>query len=279
MFELTFDDAIETQIVGKLSNEDYHAHKALGSSGVKQLLDNPHVFLAGIKRPQTDAMRMGSAVHKLVLEHNEFHDEYVVAPEFNARTNEGKALRAKFEQMHAGKTALKADEYATALKCKEAVDAVIHPFMKTGKAEQSFFAKMDDIDVKCRPDWYNEDLGIIVDLKVVQDASADGFIKAVGNFGYYIQAAFYMDVMRLNGHNISKFVFCAVEKTAPYMVGLYELSPEALDFGRSEYNRGLDIFKRLDEYKKPVYKDMKTGDVVQTITLPSFVYFKNGASL
>lgn len=261
-----------------MTNKDYHTHKAIGTSGIKQLLENPHAFIAGIRKEETAAMRLGTVVHKLVLEPHDFYNEIAIYPEFDARTKEGKAIRDAFNEEHGHKTIIKQDDYEVAQNCAEAVRKAIAPFLKSGKPEQTYISEIDGISVKCRPDWHNDELGIVVDLKVVADASPDGFAKAVANFGYYIQEAVYTDVMRSLEIDVQKFVFVAVEKEPPYMVGIYSLSPEAVDFGRSEYRRGLDIFRRLDEFKQPIYKDTVTGDVVQTITLPSYVYYRNNVS-
>lgn len=261
-----------------MSNADYHAHPALGSSNLKQILQNPYVFAMGIKQEQTAAMALGSAVHTMVLEPHKFDEEFAIAPEYDGRTKEGKEIRASFEASCIGKTILKQSDYEIANRCRDAVKSAIAPFFKSGIAEASFFSEFDGIAVKCRPDWYNSDIATIVDLKVVQDASPDGFTKAIANFQYYLQSALYIDVLRSLGHDVAKFVFVAVEKDSCNMVGVYELSPEAIDFGRSEIKRAIDIYKRIDEFKRPIFKDTQTGDVVQMLSLPSWVYYRNNAS-
>ena len=60
-----------------MSNEEYHAHQALGSSSLKQLLKSPYKFFQGIKINQTKAMVIGSTVHKLVLEPQDFDKEFL----------------------------------------------------------------------------------------------------------------------------------------------------------------------------------------------------------
>lgn len=261
-----------------MTNAEYHAHPALGSSNLKQILKNPYAFAMGIKQEQTAAMALGSAVHTLVLEPHKFEEEFAVAPEYDARTKEGKEIKAAFEASCIGKTILKSDEYERAKTCSEIAKQIAGRFFKGGVAESSFFSEFDGVAVKCRTDYYLPDLGIVVDVKTTADASPDGFAKSVANFGYYIQAAFYIDVLQSLGHTINKFMFVAIETKEPYMIGLYQLAPEAIDFGRSEYQRALDIYRRIDDFKTPVFKDTNNGDVVQTISLPSYVYYRNNTS-
>jgi len=261
-----------------MTNAEYHAHPALGSSNLKQILKNPYAFATGIKQEQTAAMALGSAVHTLVLEPHKFGEEFAVAPEYDARTKEGKEIKAAFEASCIGKTILKADEYERAKTCSEIAKQIAGRFFKGGVAESSFFSEFDGTAVKCRPDYYLEDLGIIVDVKTTADASPDGFIKSVANFGYYLQAAFYMDVLQSLGKNADKFMFVAIETKEPFMVGLYTLDSVSIDFGRSEYKRALEIYGRIDDFRSPVYKDTTTGEAVQTLTLPNWCFYKNGAS-
>lgn len=263
-----------------MTNEEYHAHPALGSSNLKQILKNPYAFAMGLKQEQSNAMVIGSAVHKLVLEADDFLKEFAVMPECNLRTNEGKNLKAMFEMDNVGKTVMSQKDYDLAVKCAGAIRQEAEQFLVGGVAEQAFFAEIDGVQVKCKPDYYIESLGIVVDLKVVQDASPDGFAKQCANFGYYIQQALYSYALRANSKEVNNFLFLAVEKEEPFMVGMYELDHVAVDFGRSEVARALEIYSRLEDYKRPVYKDTADGQQsIQTLSLPNYVFYAKGASL
>jgi len=64
-----------------ISNKEYHSSKALGSTMLSVLLQNARKFKLlqdGELEFKTPAMKIGSALHKLVLEPNEFEDEFVV---------------------------------------------------------------------------------------------------------------------------------------------------------------------------------------------------------
>ena len=262
-----------------MSNEDYHAKREfLSASSIKTLLKNPYEFLHPI-RIESKAFSIGSATHSLILEPQKFNDEFVVAPDINKRTKAGREEFALFEKENANKCVLSKEDYKTSKNMSDAVLATpeVRNILQNGIAECSFFSEIDGIKVKCRPDYYREDIGLVLDVKTVQDASPDSFIRDVANFGYYIQAQFYMDTLKSLGYPAKKFLFLVVEKKEPHMVGLYELDVTSLEFGRDEYMRAFSIYKEIDKYKSPIYKDTVDKSVVQTLTLPNYVYYKRGA--
>jgi exodeoxyribonuclease VIII len=262
-----------------ISNEEYHAQKEfLSASTIKTLLKNPYEFLHPIQK-NSSAFSVGSAVHSLILEPHKFETEFSVAPQADKRTKEGKETWYKFETQNKGKTLLSDAEHTLSKSMSEAVLSTpeIKILLQNGVAESSYFSEIEDVKVKCRPDYYREDLGIVIDVKTVQDASPDAFIKDVANYGYYIQASFYMDVLASLSKPANKFLFLVVEKKEPFMCGLYELDLVSLDFGRAEYKRAFEIFRDIDNFKMPIYKDTNDKSVVQTLTLPNYVYYKRGA--
>jgi len=169
-----------------------------------------------------------------------------------------------------GKTILLKEEFENAKNMADSVLSLNLPFLKSGIAECSFFSKVDGIDVKCRPDYYKEDIGIVVDLKTTDDASPQGFSKAVANFGYHTQASFYLKVLESMELNAFKFVFIAVEKKPPYMVGIYELDYESLQKGCRNIEKAFKLLNELDNFKRNIYKDIDTKKIVQTIKLPAW---------
>lgn len=262
----------------EMSNEEYHAHKALGSSNLKQLLKSPYKFFNGIKINQTKAMAIGSLVHAMVLEPNEVAKLFAVMPEYNLRTNDGRFAKVEFEKENFGKTVIEKKDYELAINCANAIRNIAHPFLKDGVAERAFFGELDGVDVKCKPDFYSESMGLVVDLKVVEDASPDGFAKQSAQYGYYLQQALYNHVLRCNGKQVEKFLFVAVEKEAPHLIGIYELDYVAEEFGMNEAKRAIEIYKRKDDFLQPVYRDTKDLTIIQTLTLPAYVFYARNSS-
>ena len=253
-----------------ISNADYHADPAISASQLKTVMQSPYHYWSRYLDPDrvamvpTSAMRFGSLAHCAVLEPDELSKRYQLAPD--RRTKEGKAAVA--EMAAAGIEAVSEADMVLAVNMAVAVHG--HPtagaLLQSGQAEQSFW--WDDIATgmrcKCRPDWF--DGTTIVDLKTCQDASPTGFAKAVANFGYSIQAAHY-----LAGTLATRFIFVAVEKNAPYAIGVYELDAEALVHGSIARHNALQRIqdcRAINEW--PGYTDG-----IQTLQLPGWALKDN----
>ena len=253
-----------------ISNADYHADPAISASQLKEISRSPYHYWSRYLDPDrvamvpTAAMRFGSLAHCAVLEPDELSKRYQLAPD--RRTKEGKAAVA--EMAAAGIEAVSEADMVLAVNMAVAVHG--HPtagaLLQSGQAEQSFW--WDDVSTgmrcKCRPDWF--DGTTIVDLKTCQDASPTGFAKAVANFSYQIQAAHY-----LAGTLATRFIFVAVEKTAPYAIGVYELNTEALIHGSIARHNALQRIqdcRAINEW--PGYTDG-----IQTLQLPGWALKDN----
>ena len=260
-----------------LTQQEYRESIALGSTDIKVLLENPYLFKNGVKKEPTDNLILGSLIHTLILEPNKLESEYLVLPELNLRTNDGKAQKAEFEAeaKATNKTLVKSEIFNQAeAVAKSFLNSSLSSFLRGGevKAEASFFAEIDGVKVKARPDLIIPDQKIIIDFKTtsqVGGGSADGFAKMAANFAYYIQASLYLEIT-----NYKKFYFIVLETVEPFMIGCYKLDSEALEFGKSEIRRAIEIYKNLSEYKSPLYLNNLDFSKVQEINLPSWVYYK-----
>ncbi len=141
---------------------------------------------------------------------------------------------------------------------------------KAGKAEQSFFWNDSEtgLDCRCRPDYLTDD-NIIIDLKTCADASPDGFARACYSHRYHVQDAFYSDGMAANNRQPKAFIFIAVEKTAPFGVGVYVLNEESKQLGRALYRRDLESIKQCESQDAwPTYTTR-----IEEISLPKYAFF------
>lgn len=70
-----------------------------------------------------------------------------------------------------------------------------------------------------------------------------------------------------------------LETNNPFMVGVYKLDRQSLEFGMSEVRRAFEIYKNLDKFKDSVFLDFENEyKAVQELTLPNYVYYQKGAS-
>jgi exodeoxyribonuclease VIII len=277
-------------------NEAYHADKSrIGKSGLDLIHKSPAHYYAKYLDPnrerekQTPALLMGSAVHMAVFEPQDFMKKFVVindtaiiaeiggkAPK---QTNRYKEWLQDFARENAGKTILSSEDFEKCLKIKEAV--YNHPtaalLLEGGVAEQRVDwlwqgedKNFNPIQVKCKSkmDWQSHN-GFIVDLKTTEDASPAGFGKSIFNYRYDVQGAFYTDAYRqATGNEPRGFIFIAVEKSAPYAVALYYLTPEQIARGRREYEADLRTYHEcLISGEFPAY-----GIDIKPAQLPAWAY-------
>lgn len=254
----------------ELSNTEYHAHPALSASGLKALAQSPAHYQASRQyREETPAMRLGTAFHKAVLEPERFATEYAAA-DFNRRTRDGRDRAT--EAVAAGTILLPREDYDTVQRMRDAIlahrTAAELLQVRDGVAESSWFATVDGVECKCRPDWLLPGDGIIVDLKSTLNANPKEFGRTVFNFGYHLQACHYLRVLQAADVRAERFVFVACEKAAPFGVSVHILDDAAMELGYTQHNRLLDLYRHcLAVNEWPCY-----GDEIFVTSLPAWAY-------
>lgn len=259
-------------IIPNIPIEEYHRHGSVSKSQLDQFAKSPAHYLASLTTPrkETPAMRIGSLFHGLVLEPERV--KIAVAPVCDKRTKEGKATWEAFCIENAGAEIVTADEgemlngMAASIKAHPVASALLSG---DGIAEGScfWFDERSGELCRCRPDLYRRDLGIVVDLKSTKDASPSGFAKAIANYRYHIQNAYYQDgIEAATGDFVKGFVFVAVESSAPYCTAVYQLDMQGVEAGRVEYKRLLlDLADCKAAKKFPGYSDR-----IETISMPAW---------
>jgi exodeoxyribonuclease VIII len=215
-----------------LAFENYLARDAVSKTQLWTLHTRSPAH-ARVEKEQSNAMAMGVAVHCAVLEPDCFRERFVRGPD----DRRGNKWKEAIEEH--GARLLTAGDYDDALAIR---DALMHePVIRqiTGAAETlreaSAFASCPEtgLAVRCRPDAWQMQLGLMADLKTTTDARPEQFARRVEQFGYHAQEAHYTDTWTAaGGGDISAFVFIAVETKPPYAYALYELEPSAVVEGR-----------------------------------------------
>ena len=256
-----------------ISNEDYHSGPGISKSMLDVYnncpVDYEWFYLKRNQRTETDAMRLGTALHMAILEPEKFSETYVVAPNCRKNSKEWKA----FESEHEGKIILKEDEYKQISAMGYSVGAHTYASMLLleGKAECSAYSEDQDTGLllRCRPDFLNK-RNIVVDLKTTVNASSGAFSSSVYKYRYHVQQAFYMDVLESLGIDVDVFCFLVVEKTPPHKVAIYTLSDRAISLGRELYKKNLSDLKCcLDSNSWP---GLQKSSEDWEIDLPEFAY-------
>ena len=246
-----------------LSHEDYLRVEALSASGIKRILQSPmhYDFDRTQPRTETESMLVGTALHMAVLEPARFATSYAVAPDdaprrptaaqLNAKspsatTVEAVRYWAKFDQETEGKTLLTAEQAARVEGMARAIRR--HPahdeFLCDGAPEVSLMWEDARLRIPCKArfDYLRPD-GIAIDLKSCQDASLDGFARAVATFRYHYQHAWYNNGHEhVNGRSLKAFLFFAVESVAPFGCAVYVLPSNAVLFGNDRCEEAMLLY-------------------------------------
>lgn len=226
----------------------YHAHDSLSASGMKILAtQTPAHFRYRMDHPVTSAaFDLGTAAHSLVLEDD--HSTIQVCEFDDWRT---KAAREARDAAYAeGKTPLLTKDYTVVKAMRDAVAA--HPVarlaLEGGKAEQSIFWEDETgTRLRCRPDKFDPESKIgplVSDLKTSVSADPKEFIVSAAKFCYHLQQAHYQDGVKAATGVEPTFLFIVVEKTAPYLVSVVELTPEDVTRGRDLAKMATRIYNR-----------------------------------
>ena len=219
--------------------EKYHAVDALSKSMMSKLLKSPAHYKAALEERQepSKAMQVGTAVHAAVLEPHLYQQLVaVIPPDVDMRTKEGKAWK---EQYKSRSIVLTTPEDLEIQGIANSVRR--HPFWDIihldHKIEASIFAEDEEtgLPLKARPDLWVED-HTLVDIKTTDDASPDAFARTVTTFGYHLQAAHYLTMT-----GAENFIFVAVERKAPYAVGIYRLDAEWVQMGEVQRRKAITI--------------------------------------
>jgi hypothetical protein len=266
---------LSRRIINDMPHADYLAVPAMSASGLKHMQRSPahyfglHLDPRRVEPEPTAAMANGTLVHACIFEPATVAGRFVVRPPgMTFTTKEGKAWRDAQTL-----PIIDADALAAAQLQAAAVRALpdVGPLLTDGAGEVSAFWTDEETAsaCKCRPDWVSPagDGVVLIDGKTCQDAGPDGFGRAIWNFGYHLQAAWYCDGYAMaSGKPVHGFVFAAVESAWPHTAAAYMLTDDVLDAARA-INRRL-----LNQYAECLRSGQWPGyqSTVQLINLPAW---------
>lgn len=225
----------------------YEEAKGIRRSDLWVMNRSPLHFKHHMETPkeQTPALKFGSAVHKFILEPDDFWNEYALAPECDRRTKAGKETWAGFEQLckDMNLTSLSEADF-------ERIRAMNDVLCNTEVANNLFkgpheraFTWEDDVTgelCKCKVDCLTEFEGkkYIVDYKTTDSCEDGHFERSARKYGYQFQAGMYCEGVFQNYLEEYGFIFVAQEKTEPYAVRVYICDQDWI-------KRGYDKFREL----------------------------------
>lgn len=199
--ELALPEPIADGIHFGLPEDAYHADPALGSTNIRDLVDNaPDYWWSSWMNParepekETPAKIFGRAVHKAVLEGRDAFETRYAACDHPGNIKAGMVERQVIAD--AGKIGLKRDEFNRILAAAAFIRANQHlaAAFSGGFPEVSVFWTEDDVRFKARFDYLK--MRAISDLKSIRNPLNKSFIQAcrdrIAGYDYPVQADHYM---------------------------------------------------------------------------------------
>ncbi len=239
------------RIVGDMDEDWYHAdfgpvrEGSLSVSGAKLLLPPscPAIFdyqRRNGKRP-SKAMELGTVVHGMILGTGQ-PVEVLDAPDYKK-----KAAQDWRDQVIAdGNVPMLTAKYAEAVAIADAVRQ--HPtagaLFAEGDSEMSGFWQDEEFGVwrRCRWDHVTP-YGEVADLKSCASAAPADVAKAMFNFGYFQQNAWYRDgYTELFGEEPRDFLNVFVQTEPPYLITIARLADEHVELGRKRNREALERY-------------------------------------
>jgi len=171
-------------------------------------------------------------------------------------------LEAAHNQTMTGKVPMPAGDYKHMMAMLRAVNShhTAAGLLRGAFTEQSFFTTTEEVAIdpvtgapmptevlrKCRLDALSANGAILLDLKTTDDVSQSAFDKTISQRRYHVQAAWYLDILKLlyGKEAPTHFAFIAVQKRRPYDVAVHFVTEDHLSLGRYLYRRDLDQYLR-----------------------------------
>lgn len=194
------------------------------------------------KRTTTTAMRIGTLVHRAILEPDEYERTVVT---YDGR-RAGNAWK-EFEEYHRDRDIVTKDEshkietMACAVRlCPQALDVLAECDQRELPVEWEF----EGVPFRGIIDAIGH--SSIVDLKVTANVEPDAIRRIVWERRYYMQLAMYAHAAGTVGYDVDEAYILAIESNPPYHVRLFRLDPAYIERGAREWRRLISVWKDWD---------------------------------
>ena len=227
--------------------ETYHGKKGryLSSHALTDFRACPAFYLAKrnglVPDRDTDEYKLGRATHALGLEGRDVYErEFLVGNHAPINKTTGKPYKPpsqKYEDWVASEPRAILTDHEGMLVERMALAIKTHPaasYLIDGNGTPEAVVRAECYGRPCqiRIDYLTAG-GTLVDLKTTKNL--DGFAASINRYGYAHQSAFYRDVARAAGLNLSGVSFIvAVEKDEKNRCGVFALEPAVLDRASAE---------------------------------------------
>lgn len=262
-----------------ISFDEYKSWECVNNSALKVLSNQSPAhckYYMDNGREDTPALKLGRAVDAYILEPERFVYQYLVEPECDKRTKDGKITYNEFlSRCGEGIETLTEKDMAKIIAISSAVmDSQATRLIRGGKAQVCIVWVDEPTGLLCkmRMDYLNTTIPMITDLKTTQDCSPFGFARDMAKYSYHQQAGFYcMGYEALTGER-PQFAIFAIEKEPPYVHSAYEIDEPTILAGTNAARNSLTIYADCVKNNHwPQYSDKIT-----LLNVPTWALQKNG---
>ena len=228
---------------------DFKTYRALEGVNSHYLMDiiqrSPaHAKWNLTNNEDSPALTFGRAFHAAVLEPVKLLEDFAVLPDdLDRRTKAGKEEYAALAAT--GKTLLKSDDMRRIEAMSVAIRAHEAARMLLGAAlhvECSIAWERDGLKCKARLDALSTDF--VADIKTTVDASPRAFERSIYQYGYHIQAAWYMAAARAARFKFQNYFIIAIESAQPHGVAVYEIDQGYLETAERMIEGAIETHKK-----------------------------------
>lgn len=239
------------KIAEGVSSDDYNKWPGVRSSWLQPMMRSQAHFLAHLLEPREELEHFvdGNNIHAILENGHKFLSRLIVEPIFEGPTLDGKMStrsKAAIQKRQDWLNSIPADKIVLTIEKQNMLTGIVnsmgqHSFVrkviKEGLREAAVVVKDPEsgLYLKCKPDLITN-VGHIVDFKSTTDANTfqREIFSPYGRF-YILQAAFYNYCLSIAGVRSAatqqKFMFIAIEKSAPWGIKVFPLGDQHLEIG------------------------------------------------
>lgn len=238
-------------------------------AGCKSMLSLRNLMRDGF-REETNAMRMGSGAHALLLEPDQFQGRFCVMPDFHLSENNLRAARNKMESEADRRTDSKATSfYKNSVEaftienpdrtiivrtqydqCLRAIESIwarpkMRELVESSAKEVTVYGEICGVECKGRLDLLNKTT--IADLKTTPNVHKKAFGRIFSNLNYAFKLAFYRELVRQNWGGELSVELITQELTGDFDNALVPVPSIVLDNASDKVVEVMQAYKRCLE--------------------------------
>lgn len=236
------------EVYAGLPNEVYHSlHDWYSSSDIKNaLVDYRMVEVGRNEKKSTQALEIGTAIHMMIENYPAWDEDLIIVSPTDSFGVKWQKVKDEHPNNPVLSLRLKRETLDMALSLTKRIEEEGY-FEGSHYHELSLFWIDEESGVKCRAriDLLVPEFEAILDWKKTRKASIETFKSDIGNFGYHISMAFYLEAVKnVIDHRYNGAGLITVFDQAPYFTNKVVIGPESLIAGFNAISKGLDVIAK-----------------------------------